>query len=488
MNPTKWIEDCEREPIHAPGCIQPWGALLVAHQADQTVRYASANLGAFIGQSAADAIGQTLATLLAGCADHPDLTITQHRLGELLYADIEWAEPGGPGATAAEAWVSARRVIEVLRGARSSAELFTVAVDEIRRATGFDRAMFYRFDPVGHGEVVAETCVDGLEPLLGIHYPASDVPRQARRLYLRQLVRVIGDVDAVPVPLLGGGDLVGRVDLSPSALRAVAPIHLTYLRNMGVAATAAVSITMDQALSGLLVCHHRQPRVLPPGARAVCDLIGQVTSLMLATLRASEARAALTARRARILGISARLGGCGDGAAGLAAGLADAAADLLSLCGASGAICRLGGRIIWAGDAPAGAAATGLLNALLAAAAASGGSGAEPFASQALHATLGQDALCELPPHLAGALLLPIPPTPGDAIVWLRPEQAHTVTWGGDPRRPTEFDAASGGGARAIHALDGGGSGWRAGFAARAGASAGRLCRADARRARPGGP
>ena len=310
---SPWLTECERELIHQPGAIQSWGALLIADEAELIVRYASANLADYIQVSAADAIGkpvgavlepETAARLVAAavseprpgsavaCAepagDRPALTLSSYRLNGSIYIELELPAE----ATHAVTWSDARAVIEAIRGARSLPSLMTIAAAELRRATGFDRSMVYRFDAIGHGEVVAENCAPDLESFLGLHYPASDVPRQARRLYLRQRVRAIEDALAAPVPLAGSAGGSATPDLSLSALRAVSPVHLQYLRNMAVRATIAVSLTVDGALWGMLVCHHRGPRRADPGTRALADLIGQVTSLMIGTLRDAEARTA----------------------------------------------------------------------------------------------------------------------------------------------------------------------------------------------------
>jgi light-regulated signal transduction histidine kinase (bacteriophytochrome)/CheY-like chemotaxis protein/HPt (histidine-containing phosphotransfer) domain-containing protein len=423
---SPWVEACERESLHRPGFIQTWGALLATGADDLIIRHASANLGDFIGTSGAAAIGRPLAILLAEVADHPDLIAVRYGLDGMHYVDIERAIPQSPPPLADGAWSDALAVVNDLREAPSSAALFAAASTAIRRATGFDRAMFYRFDSIGHGEVVGEDCCNDLEPFLGINYPASDVPRQARVLYLRQRVRLIADARAMLVPILSAAGAEPTPDLSDSALRAVSPYHLEYLRNMGVPATLAVSLIVDGALWGMLVCHHRQACYLPPAVRARCDLVGQVTSLMVASLRDREARAEARRRRIRIGGMSGRVAAGLHGAGGLASSLADTEADLLALTGSVGALIRLGGRMVSVGVAPVGQAATALVDALLAKAP----EGAGPFAWNDLGALAmagrGADA------H-AGALLLPVAHVPGDAVVWLRPERARTVRWGGDP-------------------------------------------------------
>jgi len=468
MTASQWLPACEAEAIHAPGAIQSWGALLVAGAADGIVRHASANLQAIAGLSPQAALGQNLACLLPATCLAPLTTggdsaapvvldtlpsvpglrdaaeVACHRLdGTLVYE----FEPVGtaPARRIKVGWRRARQVMDSLRASATVPMLFDAAVGELRRATGFDRAMLYRFGADGHGEVVAEDRTPDMEPFLGLHYPASDVPRQARRLYLRQRVRVIADVAAPPVGLLAVPGLQAA-DLSLSSLRAASPIHLEYLRRMGVRATIAISLVIDGALSGLLVCHHRGPFLVPGPARALCDLIGQVTAMMAGTLLAAEARAVKHANRARVEAIAARLAGQPDASSGLAETLAASGALLLGLCGAEGAIVRLAGRTVGLGTAPLGAAADSLLDALLAlpvpdANLGNGADGSDVLATDQLSAVLaGRPADAAA----AGALVLPLIHAPGDALVWLRPEQARAVRWGGNPNQPAEIDAATG--------------------------------------------
>ncbi len=123
--------------------------------------------------------------------------------------------------------------------------------------TGFDRVMVYRFAQDDSGEVIAESTHAGVESFLGLHYPASDIPRQARGLYERNWLRIIPDVEAVPSPIQPTLDSAGKpLDLSQSVLRSVSPIHIEYLENMGVRASMSVSILREGRLWGLFACHH----------------------------------------------------------------------------------------------------------------------------------------------------------------------------------------------------------------------------------------
>ncbi len=118
----------------------------------------------------------------------------------------------------------------------------------------------------------------------GQHYPASDIPAQARKLYMRNIFRIIADVKAVPVPIMPAVDGKGMaLDQSLSVLRAVSPIHIEYLRNMGVGASLSIyHHRQDGKLWGLMACHHYAVRACPAFAyRTAAELFGQMFSLML---------------------------------------------------------------------------------------------------------------------------------------------------------------------------------------------------------------
>ena len=155
------------------------------------------------------------------------------------------------------------------------------AARQVRMLSGFDRVMVYQFSHDASGVVIAESLQAGMPPLLGLHYPASDIPKQARALYERSWLRLIADVKGVVHPVLSQPSLDAPLDMSLCQLRTVSPIHIEYLRNMGVAASMSISILRGGKLWGLVACHHRTPRYLSFERRTALELFGQVFSLML---------------------------------------------------------------------------------------------------------------------------------------------------------------------------------------------------------------
>jgi two-component system, chemotaxis family, sensor kinase Cph1 len=299
------LDNCADEPIHIPGLIQPHGALL-AFAADGTLRAWSANAASLLGVEpalglhyrqlplAADVAEQLRACLEAG-ADSPTGIETHgngltfdcvvHGNGTLAIAEFEVRDVAA-GALAAFA-LKAHAAIERLRRQRSIDALLHHAVEQVRAITGFDRVMAYRFRHDDSGDVVAESVSDKLKPFLGMRYPATDIPAQARRLYTINTLRLIADIGYTPVPVLGAaGD--PPLDMSHSVLRSVSPIHVEYLQNMGVAASMSVSIVVNGRLWGLIACHHMAPLRVPYAVRMACDVMAQVLAAAVLSIDSRE--------------------------------------------------------------------------------------------------------------------------------------------------------------------------------------------------------
>lgn len=437
---------CDREPIQIPGAVQPHGALFALDLNTLRVTHASANLDAFIGTDAAAALGRSAGELLGEerAALLPALALARRAdstaagleadlgrgriallpflTGNALAVDV-FREP--PVDADQPAPPLAQHVIQSLRLSRSSDGLCRIAVNDVRRITNYDRVMIYRFDADGCGDVIAESHAPGVEGFLGLHYPASDIPQQARRLYLLQRIRVIVDVAAVPVTLLAApGSTATDLDLSASWMRAVSPVHLRYLANMGVGATAVVSLIVAGRLWGMLVCHHNSRREISADQRGQLDLVGQVMSVMLGTLIQSDACTRRVRRKRALAGIAAALA---DTDASIADAFGACGRNLVNLIPADGVVVTAGDRIIEFGHTPDRQALQNLIAAL------GEREPADAAATSVLAATL-----MPVPEGLAGfagALHVPLPNSDGGSILWLRHELNSIVTWAGNPHK-----------------------------------------------------
>ncbi|GJG88824.1 histidine kinase [Gemmatimonadetes bacterium T265] len=451
------LETCDREPIHLIGGVQPHGALLAVEGPELRVTRASANaaerLGvsdgvspggrALLGRPLGEVVGAGPAAALAAAgaeaaaddaarAYHPVAVEVAGRAFEVvvhrgadggLLLEFEPAPGEALGVAAFHATVR-RTMAAVARGTSVRAAAAAVA-DEVRRVTGFDRVWVYRFHEDWHGEIIAESRADAVaESWLDLHYPAADIPAQARALFLRHWLRLIVDVHAEPSSVLGDGG--GPLDLSDCVLRAVSPVHLEYLRNMGVRASMSVSLVRDGALWGLVSCHHYAgPRRVSYDVRAACELLAQAFSTQLGLLEATEDREyalRLGAVRAALL---ERMAGAGDVVDGLLA----APGLLLELTGAEGAALCLGdGECATVGRTP-GAAEVRALAAWLAAG--RDASDADTFVSDNLGAAFPPAAAYA--DAASGVLAVALSRVRPYYVLWFRPQAAQTMRWGGDP-------------------------------------------------------
>jgi light-regulated signal transduction histidine kinase (bacteriophytochrome) len=299
------VDDCAHEPIHTPGGIQPHGFLFVLNEVDLTVAAVSENAATVLGLPSAALIGRPISDfVVSSTAEDLDVLLRVANGGTAPAVRLR-------RATSTEAWAGLvnrcdglillelgiqlpstraetlfeeiRFVIDRIRHSVSMEAAWDTLASEIRRLTGFDRVMVYRFDPDWNGEVVAEDRTDDSDSYRGHSFPASDIPEQARALYLRNTIRQIPDATRAPSPLFPSLlDSTGMpVDLSSATLRAVSPVHLEYLTNMGVIASMSVSIVRNGRLWGLAACHHPSPRLLPHPVLQGCELLADAFAWFL---------------------------------------------------------------------------------------------------------------------------------------------------------------------------------------------------------------
>ncbi|WP_306393967.1 ATP-binding protein [Telluria beijingensis] len=310
---------CADEPIHIPGSIQPHGALLFFRHDGQLAGW-SANAPAMLGivpelglpfaalalpPTALEAIGDCIAArddddaapLVAGLnIGGADYDCVVHAADGRVVAEFERRETSSEEVSRFA--IKAHGSIDRLRRQKTIDALLASAVQQVREFTGFDRVMAYRFRPDDSGDVVAESRRDDLVPYLGQRYPAGDIPAQARRLYTLNTLRTIADMGYAAVSLLGAPD-AAPLDMSFSVLRSVSPVHVEYLKNMGVCASMSVSIVINGRLWGLIACHHMAPKLVPHAVRLAADVLAQV---MASTIHSIEARedASLAEQSARV--------------------------------------------------------------------------------------------------------------------------------------------------------------------------------------------
>ena len=451
-------DNCAREPIHIPGSIQPTGALVTFEPGVGTILHASANLGRWLtldnvpveGRAVSDLLGeaayarvaQTMTELTGGPTRHEVLDLPArpsagqplalqalvHSHGGICFIEIEPA-----AAPATDDWLQGLSdTVDALRSATGLEDLLHRMAQRVKRLTGFDRVMVYRFDADHHGRVVAEARGSGMESFLDLHYPASDIPAQARDLYASNLVHYIADVGYAPVPVLPspGAERPQPLDMSHAALRSISPLHIQYLKNMGVASTLVMSLMVEGRLWGLIACHHRQPTALPLRLRRACFALsvtaGYVTGWFAAQHRSASSATAASAQ-ARVVEAFNHV------QVPLRDVIEHCATPLLQMAGASGGAFWHGDVVQPFGQWPDGPRGESVLR----------------FVHQAFE-TSGSLQIstehAELQPPLepselrtvCGVMALKFDGFASSGLVWLRPEHRREVLWGGDPDKPVE--------------------------------------------------
>nr|WP_294556911.1 GAF domain-containing protein [uncultured Rhodopila sp.] len=449
------LTNCDREPIHIPAAIQPHGVLLALDPQTLTILQAAGDATRILGDPPARLLGhhmdswfapdrvmrlrKLLATegpmlrplhafTLPARHDGRPIDALVHRTGGLLVLELEPVLEKCPDDALSQVQAMLLRVQQ----AATPRAFCQGLADEVRRISGFDRVMVYRFQPDGSGTVIAEARHDDAESFLGLHYPASDIPQQARALYLSNWVRLIPNTHYRPDPILpplnprDGSPL----DLSYSVTRSVSPVHLQYLLNMGVGASMSLSLILRGELWGLIACHHRTPRFLPHRLRMACELFAQMASWRLESKVAGEEfDAHLHCKRVHeeLVKYIAREGD-------LTEGLMRQRPNLQDYIPADGVGLWLDGRFTALGRTPAADEVAALV-AWLNKTAADG-------VYHTDHLPLDYPPAAAFADVASGLIALSVSKSPRDYVLWFRPEVVRDITWGGNPNKPVETGSA----------------------------------------------
>ncbi len=444
------LTNCDREPIHLLGAIQPIG-FLIALSSDWMISRVSANVEQFVGKPPADLIGHHINTVFDPDAVHslrnrlallrgPDALERMFRcdlIGNgrmfdiaLHMVDGRVVVEGEPSSDQqyGDATGTVRGMISRLDQSRDMPAFFNEGARQIRALIGFDRVMVYRFAKDGSGEVVAESAKSGIGSFLGLHYPPTDIPKQARELYKRSLLRVITDIDAEPVPIVPALDEHRKpLDLSLSVLRSVSPIHIEYLRNMGVRASMSMSIIVEGEFWGLVACHHHSPRCPSFERRSVAELFAQMLAMRIETRERKE----MVEYEHRAREISDQLLGAVASDETLIRN-PDWLFDIISRAiPANGVAVAINGSYALSGHTPDTQGFERIVKAL------NGTTASRVFATDRISQFVPE--AIEHASLAAGMLAIPISRTPRDYVVLFRSEILHTVRWAGDPHKPVEY-------------------------------------------------
>lgn len=447
------LTNCDREPIHIPGSIQPHGFLLILQEPELKIIQVSENTEEFIGRHPEKLLNTYLEDLLKPkqletikkCLESDfenvnplKLTFKNkskfvgfdaiiHRYDGVLFLEIEPAKskkkPDFFGF-----YNLVRGTIKKLQNTAKLSEMCNVIVEEVQKITGFDRVMVYKFDYTGSGRVIAEAKREDMTTFLGWHYPASDIPKQAKQLYTDNWLRLIPDANYQPVPLIPQLNPLTNnpTNLSLAVLRSVSPIHIQYMNNMGVSASMSISLIKNKKLWGLIACHHTSIKHISYEIRTACEFLGQVVSWELIAKEENED----LDYKIQLKEILARFIESIPQNNDLIDSLTQSEADLLALTSAQGvAICQ-NNQWISIGKTPE---ITDLQTLL------------EWIQTKIEGNLFHTDELSKEYPEaekyqqiVSGLIALAISRVNRNYILWFRPEVIQTVNWGGNPNKPVE--------------------------------------------------
>lgn len=444
------LTNCEQEPIHIPGSIQPHG-FLIAIDTNFTVRYASGNIKDYTLLSVGEILQKPIEILIGtdqmaefqNYIEHLQNKITTphivniensqfqcviHHSSDFLICEFEPVSEFIPRVSTV--YDQAINFAKYMGQAMTLQQLCDSVATEIRALTGYDRVMVYRFDKEYNGEVFAESKSDEHEPFLGLHYPHTDIPIQARQLYIKNLLRLIVDINYTPVPIFTRENATNEnLDLSYSTLRSVSPIHIEYLKNMGVGATLTISLIHEDKLWGLVACHHYSAKYIDHYTRIAAQLQGHfLTSQIQVREMAEEYTIAANINKSLETLLNQTFAPERTSLQSLVQ-----QAQILEICNASGVAVLLNDVVYKAGKTPAD-------DSILKIA-----SWARTKASKGFYST------DRLPEHLpeaqewcetaSGILYYQLGVVHDETIIWFRPESLEEINWSGDPEKAIIKDA-----------------------------------------------
>jgi PAS domain S-box-containing protein len=438
------IQNCEDEPIRVPGSIQRHGFFLLLDEKDENIVAVSDNVEEFLRVPLKLILGAPIETVferellavvraiglvaeksgvlvfLGSFKLHGELySVVTHCIGQERALEFERLDR----LVSSELMNAViTNFVGQLTKVNTELELCQAATRQVKELTGFNRVLLYRFDEAGHGTVLVEEN-DGILPsYLGLRFPASDIPQQARALYVSNTVRIIPEATYVPSSLRGlPGRSIEALDLSMSLLRSVSPIHLEYMRNMGTMSSMSISILSEGKLWGLISGHHAQRRTVPYLVRSACDLLAKMVGTQLTTIRTTDRLEKMVNFHSVQRNMLTRIAAEYDYIATMTTKIG----DLTQVTDADGVALAIDGRCTISGQAPKEATVLKLVEWL----------DSQPEMTLFQSGNLGREipwaeAISDV---ASGFLAIRISDVRQRYLMWFRPEVLRTVKWAGEP-------------------------------------------------------
>ncbi len=439
------LTNCDREPIHLLSKIQSFGYLVGINATDKTLTYVSANIEELFGEDANAVIGKDYSALFSSISQHEAEYIDRlinsafDKYANKFEGFID-IEINGINYYMVQS-VSGEELILEFERCYSKANLHSLVFDsisnimasatmhellqntakEIKDLIGYERVMIYRFLEEGTGRVDAEEKEAYLEPFLNLHYPESDIPKQARQLYKKNRVRLVADVSTQDVPILTQSK-ASVLDMTYCVSRAVSPMHIQYLKNMGVHSSFSVSIIIEDELWGLVACHNYSPKFIDYRLRSSAKLIGNILSSFIALKLNEESNIYTLAYKEVLDKIKVRLLHTDSSVEALIS----EADNIIKLTNAEGVAICMGDEIKILGEAPDIAQVKKIQEWMY-------DQSDNLFYTHKFVDYFAEAA--EFAETAAGVLITQMSKDVNDMIIWFSPEFIHKVQWAGKPEK-----------------------------------------------------
>ncbi|MBW4562482.1 MAG: GAF domain-containing protein [Mojavia pulchra JT2-VF2] len=454
------VNNLKEAPIHTSSRIQPHGVLFVLEEPELKILQVSTNTWSIFGITPENMLQKKLedlldpfqierikAGILQGNLEYINPTkIWVRKKGDdyIVFDAVFHRNPEGLLILELEPAISqenipflsfyhlARASINQLEKTTNLHDFCQIIVQEVRKVTGFDRVMLYKFDDDGHGSVIAEEKLDSMEPYLGLHYPESDIPKPARKLFASNYIRLIPDSHSESVQIFPINNPVSQhpIDLTNSILRSAASCHMEYLHNMGVGSSLTISLIKDNKLWGLIACHHQSPKYVSYELRKACEFLGRVIFTEISAREETEDydyRMNLSYIQTVLIEYMSQEDNFIDG-------LVKHQPNLLDLTSAKGAAVCFGEHCTLIGETPKEED----LNFLV-----------QWLKNNVKEEVFYTDSLPRIYPDAekfknVASGLLAIPISKRNYVLWFRPEVIQTVNWGGNPNQAYEVSQLEG--------------------------------------------
>lgn len=442
--------DCDKEPIHIPGSIQPHGLLFVVSEKTRIIEQVSLNISDILGVSAERVLGSSFESLFKLSPPAADLislknlefTNTEtkqnvqlecmgHRNDDCLIIEMELLDKDALNLH--EVMVEVGAATKEMQETNDLLELCQLATDVVQRLTGHDRVMLYRFDQEWNGNVIAETLSsENVDTYMNHWFPSSDIPAQAREMLTENWIRSIPNVDyqASPIVPLINPRTKRPLNLGKSIFRSPSGIHLEYLKNMGVGATSTITILKKNKLWGLIACHHISAKPIKNIERIACQFVGQILSSLISSKEVLEDYEKSHASKAVLEQLSVHM----QTSQNFMDGQTNTRPNLLDLISAGGVAASVFNEGEWTvvGNTPSKKEIKKLAKWI-----SSNQSADEIFYTNRLP-LIYPDAF-SFKDYASGILAISLPKDKESFIIWFRPEVTKTVTWAGDPKKSIEM-------------------------------------------------